>query len=263
MPVQWGVPFGGLLVAQALAAATATTASDLWPRSLHAYFVGVGSDEEPVDLRVADVADSKATAWRSVDVSQGGRLLLRAEAMFSRDRPGPDHARTMPQVPAPDDLTNVGVDLAPYPGTFTPWGPDSAFDLRHVDAPPRIAAEATGPGEATSQVWLKAGGADPGDPRLAAALLAYASDMCMLDACLRPAGLWFGDGSASGLTLDHSMWFHAPARVDDWLLLDLHSPAMRGGRGLGVADIYARDGELLCSVAQLGSIRPQRPATPG
>ncbi len=37
--------------------------------------------------------------------------------------------------------------------------------------------------------------------------------------------------------------------------MDQRSPGMRDGRGLGRADLYARDGELLASVAQLGTIR--------
>lgn len=261
VPVQWGVPYGGLLLAQALAAATRETAEDLVPRSVHAYFVGVGRDDEPVRLEVHRIADSRATAWRRVDVRQGDRLLLHAEAMLSRERPeepgAPRHERAMPVVPSPEELRNVGEDLAPYSDTFTPWGVDSAFDLRYVGAPPRLDAERAGPAPATSQAWVRAAGEVPDDPRLAYALLAYASDLCLLDPCLRPAGLWFGEGSAAGLSLDHSMWFHARPRLDDWLLFDQHSPALRGGRGLGVADVLAQDGELLCSAAQLGSIRPR------
>lgn len=262
VPVQWGVPYGGLLLAQALAAATLETPVDFVPRSLHAYFIGVGRDEDPVDLHVTSIGDSRSTAWRRIDVTQGGRLLLHAEAMLSRDRPddsGPRHTRDMPTVPGPEGLRNVGEALSGYTDTFTPWGVDSAFDLRYVDLPPRVGAEESEDAPAVSQAWVRAAGPVPEDPRLAYALLAYASDMCLLDPCLRPAGLWFGEGSAAGLSLDHSMWFHAPARVDDWLFVDSHSPALRDGRGLGVADIHAQDAELLCSVVQLGSIRPRPP----
>ena len=256
VPVQWGVPYGGLLVAQALAAALHETAEDMWPRSLHAYFIGAGRDDEPVHMQVTTIKESRSTAWRRVDVTQDDRLLLHAEAMFSKDHEEePGHAQEMPLAPPPEQLTNVGEELADYSDAFTPWGPDSAFDLRYVGIPPRVGAAAWGTGPATSRAWIRAAGEDPGDPRLAYALLAYASDMCMLDPCLRPSGLWFGEGSAAGLTLDHSIWFHAPARIDDWLLFDLQSPVLRGGRGLAVGDVHARDGELLCSVAQLGSIR--------
>lgn len=259
MPVQWGVPFGGLLVAQAIAAASRATTEHLSLRSMHAYFVGVGDDEAPVDLRVHRISDSRSSSWKSVDLQQHGAMLLHATTLFSTDRPGPEHAIEMPQVPNPDTLKNLSHEVKQHHDAFIPWNENSAFDIRYIMPHPRIAADEPGVKAPRSQVWLRARGPDTGDPQLAIALLAYASDMCMLDACLRPANLWFGPDSAGGLSLDHSMWIYAPIDLDDWLLLDLHSPAMRGGRGLGRADIFTRSGQLVCSVAQLGMIRPQNP----
>lgn len=249
--VQWGFPYGGLLVGQALAAASATVPEGLWVRSLHAYFVQAGAGQRPVDLEVHRVRDGRSSAWRSVDVVQSEYLLLRLEAMFASDTTGPSHQAARPEAPEPETLANVGDQLAAHDDTFRPWDARSPFDLRYVTPPPRL-GEPGAP--ATTTAWLGPGGEAPPDRALAAALLAYASDMGMLDSCLRPHGLWFGS-AASGFTLDHSIWFHAPARVDDWLLIDQTSPGMRDGRGLGQAQLYARDGELLATVAQLGSIR--------
>jgi acyl-CoA thioesterase II len=254
-PVQWGIPFGGLLVAQAYGAAALTVPGAFWVRSLHAYFLQAGRDDKAVDMDVTTVRDGRGTSWRAVDVLQHERPLLRVELMFSADADGPGHQNPMPPAPHPDALENVGSALAPFgEDTFRPWGVESPFDLRYATSPPRIGAQA-GAGEARSMAWLRALGS-PGDDRtLATALLVYASDMCMLDSCLRPQAMWFGGGSAEGRTLDHSMWFHAAPRLDDWILMDQRSPGMRDGRGLGLADLYASDGELLCSVAQLGAIR--------
>lgn len=254
--MKWGYPYGGVLLAQAFAAAAATVPTGLWVRSMHAYFIQVGRDDEAVGLHVTDVRDGRNSCWRSVEVVQAGRLLLSAELMFSSDRAGPRHQDTMPDAPPPGELSNVGTDLEPHlADTFCPWDVEAPFDLRYITRPPRLEAHRGDTGEARSAVWLKAAGLADHDRTLATALLIYASDMCMLDPCVRPHGLWFGAGSASGLSLDHSIWFHAPARVDDWILMDQRSPGMREGRGLGLAEMYAADGELLCSVAQLGSVR--------
>ena len=260
MPVSWGHPYGGTLLAQAYAAAAATVPAGRSVRSMHAYFIEVGRDDVNVDLDVTVVRDGRNSCWRSVELVQDERLLLTAELVFSVDRDGLGHQDPMPTSPDPDDLTNVGADLEPYlDDTFRPWDGDSAFDLRYVSTPLRLAAAAgEPPAEARSRVWMKAAGEVDADPVLATALLVYATDLCTVDPCLVPHGLWFGSGGATGLSIDHSIWFHAPARVDDWILMDQRSPAMSGGRGLGLADMYAADGELLCSVAQLGSVRVSR-----
>lgn len=255
--VEWGVPFGGLLVAQALAAASATVPEGLWIRSLHAYFIEVGRADQAVDIHVDHVHDGRSTSWRSAKLQQNDRLLLKADMMFSRDSTGLHHQDPMPAAPSPEDLVNVGLALESHDDAFRPWNADSPFDLRYVADPPRIAA-ASSNHSASSAVWFKANGTSD-DRALNAALLAYASDMCMLDSCLRPHRLWFGPTSASGFSLDHSMWFHAPARIDEWILHDQRSPVMENGRGLALGRMFTQSGELLCSVAQLGSIRTTRP----
>lgn len=251
--VDWGVPYGGLLVGQALAAAADTVPEGQWVRSLHAYFLQVGRGDESVDIEVRPVHAGRSSSWRTVEVLQRERLLLRMDAMFGADGQGPTHQAPMPPAPAPESLPNIGTQLSSYSDTFRPWDERSPFDLRYVSTPPRLQGGVGG--EAATRVWLGPAGTPPVDRALAAALLAYSTDMCLLDACIRPHGLWFGE-SASGFSLDHSIWFHAPARVDDWLLLYQRSPGQRDGRGLSNAQLFARDGELLCSVAQLGSIRP-------
>jgi acyl-CoA thioesterase II len=259
--VQWGVPYGGLIVAQGLAAAAAEVPEGFWVRSLHAYFVEAGEADRGVEIDVVPIRDGRSTCWRSVRVRQGDRLLLIADTTFARDSPSPSHQAAMPAVRPPEDLPNVGRTLAAFDDVHAYWNEDSAFDLRYVDAPPRLSACEASSDQQRSSVWVRGMGPAPADRSLAAALLAYASDMCMLDPLLKPHGLWWGSGSAKGFSLDHSMWFHAPSRTDEWILVDQRSPALRDGRGLALADMYARSGELLCTVAQQGSMRVIPPAS--
>jgi acyl-CoA thioesterase II len=55
------------------------------------------------------------------------------------------------------------------------------------------------------------------------------------------------------------MWFHRPAKVDEWMLYVQESPIAQKGRGLALGKIYSQDGVLLASVAQEGMVRiPER-----
>ena len=104
-------------------------------------------------------------------------------------------------------------------------------------------------------IWFKALSKLPDDPQLQAAALAYASDYSILESILRRHGIsWAHPGLASA-SLDHAMWFHRPARVDDWLLYVQDSPSAQNGRGLSLGKIFAREGSLIASVAQEGMIR--------
>jgi acyl-CoA thioesterase-2 len=113
-----------------------------------------------------------------------------------------------------------------------------------------ITAEVALPAE--QKVWLKANGPLPADPRIHLALMVYASDRCLLDTAFRPH---VGEGEITGASLDHSMWFHAPPRFDDWLLYHTLSPVAGQGRGLANGALYDTGGNCLATVAQEGSVR--------
>ena len=126
-------------------------------------------------------------------------------------------------------------------------------ELRHVEGPlygrpgpERVAAQS---------VWLRVARELPDDPLLHAALLAYSSDYSLLEPVIRRHGLAWGDPRLRPASLDHAMWFHRPARLDDWVLYSQTSPSAQGGRGLGQGQMFAVDGTLLATVAQEGMVR--------
>ncbi len=59
-------------------------------------------------------------------------------------------------------------------------------------------------------------------------------------------------------SIDHAVWFHRPARVDEWLLYVMDSPSASSGRGFTRASIFARNGHLVASTAQESLIRVRR-----
>ncbi len=104
------------------------------------------------------------------------------------------------------------------------------------------------PREPRQAHWFRAAGPVPDDPRLHRALLAYASDTALAGTPLRPHSLaWPRARLAS---IDHAIWFHRPARVDEWLLYAMDSPSAQGGRGLARGLVFDRRGRLVASVAQ-------------
>jgi acyl-CoA thioesterase-2 len=115
------------------------------------------------------------------------------------------------------------------------------------DRPPRPAVD---------YLWLKTRGALPDDPAIHRALLAFVSDMTLLDTALLPHGKSIFS-NIQVASLDHAMWFHRAFRADEWLLYAQDSPSASGARGFNRGAIFTRDGVLVASVAQEGLIRPR------
>ena len=111
-----------------------------------------------------------------------------------------------------------------------------------------------GPREPLQDIWFRATDRMPDDPLLHACVVAYASDMSLLDTTVLPhelVGTPFMMAS-----LDHAMWFHRPFRADEWLLYHQVSPSASGARGLAEGYVFRSDGALVVTVIQEGLIRP-------
>jgi len=107
-------------------------------------------------------------------------------------------------------------------------------------------------------VWMRATEPLPEDPAIHQCVLAYASDMMLLDSALIPHGRTVFEKSIQGASLDHALWFHRPFRADEWLLYAQDTPNAEGARGFSRGLIFKRDGTLVASVAQEGLIRERR-----
>ena len=57
----------------------------------------------------------------------------------------------------------------------------------------------------------------------------------------------------------HTLWFHRPFRIDDWLLVAQESPCAAGARGFGLGHVFsgesAKHATLVASFAQESLIR--------
>jgi acyl-CoA thioesterase II len=100
--------FGGQVIAQALAAASATV-DGREVHSLHAYFLRRGDVAAPIVYQVERPRDGASFSSRRVSATQHGEEILHMSASFQRNEDGFEHQFDMPWVPPPEDLPGVEV----------------------------------------------------------------------------------------------------------------------------------------------------------
>lgn len=219
--------YGGQVAAQALMAAGRTVAPDRAPHSLHGYFLRPGKIDRPVILRVDIDRDGRTFSARHVAAIQDGEVIFSMLASFELgERESLLDEMPASEVPGPDDC-----DAAEY---------DGMFEAREVTRSEMVDGHML----YTDCLWLRTAHPLADDPLTQACGLTYLSDM----------GSGFGqvkrDMANGGPSLDHAIWFHAPARADEWLLLHMWPRKAMGIRGLYDATIRNEEGELCAAVAQ-------------
>ncbi|WP_370179366.1 acyl-CoA thioesterase [Alteriqipengyuania sp.] len=261
-----GRVFGGQVIAQGLQAAQASITDGKEAHSLHAYFLRGGEEGPPITYDIARDFDGRSFANRRAVASQDGTPILNLTASFQAHEQGLSHENMpFPHVPDPSELKSdqklrreIFADkldqmsegqrrfmLRPRP-----------IEMRPVDGLHWMHNE---PREPKSQTWFKTVGALPDDPALHRAVIAYASDYTLLGTAAIAHGLSWMRNELVGASLDHAIWFHAPARADEWLLYDTDSPWSGSGRGYNRGRIFTEGGTLVASVAQEGMMRKRRP----
>lgn len=252
----WQRVFGGQVIGQALVAA-ARTVDDRQVHSLHGYFLLPGDPAVPIIYEVDRIRDGRSFTTRRIVAIQHGRAIFSMAASFQLSEPGLDYQATMPDVPFPEDLPSDAelkekyLQHAPEP-VRRYWQRERPIVVRPTNLDHFLGRNPTEP---VRNVWIRASGALPDDPSLHNCILAYASDMMLLDTSLLAHGRSVFDSEVQAASLDHAMWFHRPFRADDWLLYSQDSTSSGGGRGFNRGAIYSREGVLVASVAQEGLIR--------
>jgi acyl-CoA thioesterase-2 len=176
-------------------------------------------------------------------------------ASFQQIDPGLEHQDDFPNdVPDPESLPSAADLMGDNPHPVAQyWSKARPFDMRHV--PSSIYFKVEGEPVAHQAVWIKSLGSLPDSQALHTAALAYASDYSILESIYRRHGIAWSHPGLKSASLDHAMWFHRPARVDQWMLYVQESPSAQGGRGLALGKIFSSRGELLATVAQEGMVR--------
>ncbi len=249
--------YGGQVVAQALAAGQHTVTTDRFANNCHANFIRAGDPALPLDFHIERDSDGRSFSARRVTVRQQGRVILSLSASFHVPEPGAHHQFAMPHVPGPEGLASQAEILAQAADRLPErhrafWLRESLFEYRPVETFHVFDPPATPP---RRHIWMRHSGSLGADRALHQRMLAYASDLHILHTALAPFGRTWADPALQDASLDHSIWFHQPGRVDEWMLYALDSPYAGGALGMGRGLIYSRSGQLLASVAQQGLIR--------
>ncbi|MGY1650713.1 acyl-CoA thioesterase [Geodermatophilus sp. SYSU D01119] len=232
--------YGGQVAAQALLAAGRTVAPDRLPHSLHGYFLRSGDAARPAVFHVDRDRDGGSFSARRVVAVQGGEVVLSMSASFQAPTAGPD--LQVAAAPAAEDPADA--EPVQLPRLFS-------FEGRRPSQPYPDASWPT-------RFWARATVPLPDDPLLHACALLYLSDIGTGLSAL-PEG-----EAAPGPTLDHAVWFHRPARLDEWVLVDLVPHTVAGGRGWYTGAVTTADGVLAASLTQETLFRPGRnPFRPG
>jgi acyl-CoA thioesterase-2 len=255
--VGWQRVFGGQVIAQALMAAQRTVDSERFIHSLHAYFMRPGDPSVPIVYQVERIRDGSSFNTRRAVAIQHGKAIFALSASFQLEEPGFDHQVPMPSVPMPESLLGEQQIkeqyLAHAPAAVRKyWERERPIEIRPVSLKHYFTREKLEPRQ---DVWVRATGPVPDSRLYQAAVLAYISDMTLLDASLHAHGTSIFDQSLQVASLDHAMWFHRPDALDDWLLYTQDSPSASGARGLTRGSLFTRSGVLIASVAQEGLIR--------
>ncbi len=250
--------FGGQVLAQCVMAAGRTVHDVSATRrihSLHGYFIRPGDDSQPIRFAVEQLRDGQSFSTRRVHALQHGAVILSMTASFQEPAGGLEHQAEIPAVPTPEEVPELDESLR-LPASSARARevlPARPVELRHVDGD--LFTVAVDDDRAAQHVWMRAAPGLPDDELVHAAVLAYASDYSLLEPVLRRHGMGWGDTRLRVASLDHAMWFHRPARADEWLLYAQESPSAQSGRGLGLGRMFTRDGRLVASVAQEGMVR--------
>jgi acyl-CoA thioesterase II len=255
----WQRVYGGQVIGQALVAAVRTVEGRP-PHSMHAYFLLPGDPKVPIIYDVDRMRDGKSFTTRRVTARQHGHPIFSMLVSFHTDEPGLDHQMPMPKVPPPESLPNE----SEMREKMLPTMPDPVrryyererpIELRPVEFDRYGGIKYP---DTRFHVWIRATGRLPDDLAIHQCVLAYASDMTLLDAALGPHGRTLFDREFMAASLDHALWLHRPFRADDWLLYAQDSPNLHGSRGFSRGLIFTRGGTLVASVAQEGLVRMRR-----
>lgn len=247
-----GRAFGGQLLAQALIA-MGRTVEGREPTMLQAVFLSGAQQGLPLDFTVSLLQDGRRFSSRHVQITQGDRLVMDASGSFQIPHEGYEHRLDcLEAVPSPETLPTFADLVSRYAKALDCHGAklpvSSRVDLRLIDGERHLFERNS---TARVRYWIRLIQAPGDDPMLRASGFAYLSDFWVGGCGLsvhEPMAL--AGKRAYVASLNHSLWIHRPCQPDEWLLFDVESPIATAGRGLAVARVYRRDGELVASLIQ-------------
>jgi len=259
----WQRVYGGQVIGQALVAASRTVEDEnRIAHSLHGYFLRPGDTTIPIVYSVDRIRDGKSFNTRRVVAIQKGRPIFSMSVSFQVMEEGLHHQIPMPEAAAPkdcpsqEDLRKNYINDIPKEYRENFLNREDPIEMRFQDGMNDFKPDPMPPHQ---RVWIRAVDKMPDDVRLHQCVLAYASDMTLMDNAIRPHGIGWTEENFQTASLDHAMWFHQPFRADEWLLYYQDSPYSGGARGFNRGSFFTREGQLIASASQEGLMRLHPP----
>ncbi len=239
-PAVNNVVFGGQLLSQMIMAATAGDEAKT-VKTISATFARAARVDADTEVSVETFHSGRTFASRTVSVWQVERLCARASVLsHASDTDVIAHQVDRGAVTPPTE-GRIASDHAVFPGAEYVIADD--VDLVDSSGP-------TGPAELS--VWYRSRHT-PDDPIINQAVLAWGTDGFLIGTAMRPhSGVAYDRAHVDLSTgvISHTLTFHRPFSMRDWLLLSHEAPFAGGGRSYGRAHVHDSSGALVASYVQ-------------
>lgn len=257
--------FGGQVLAQAIMAASHTLDEDKPCHSLHGYFLRGGSINQPVLYKVRRLRDGRSLSAREViavqvkEDQEGNKIeqvIFTMISSFSPMEGGLDYQEAMPAYPPPEDLQSEQALKEQHVESVPEPLRERFMRPRHVEIKPVKPRDPVHPEpmEPKQANWLRIRALGEQPVAIQQALLAFSSDYYLVGTGLMSHGISFMTKGLQAASIDHSMHFHRPFDISDWLLYDMWSDTTSHSKGLNHGQFW-QNGQLIATVQQEGLMR--------
>ncbi|MDO5650953.1 MAG: acyl-CoA thioesterase II [Moraxella sp.] len=253
--------FGGQVLAQALLAASHTLPMDKPCHSMHGYFLRGGDVTRPVSYQVRRLRDGRSLSAREVVAVQykddgSESVIFSMNASFALAEDGLDYHGVMPSYPDPDYLPNEQQLKTKTLPNIPPALRSRFMRQRHVEIRPVAPRDLINPAPMRPKqaIWLRVNELHERPIATQQALLAFASDFYLVGTAMMPHGVSFMTRGLQAASIDHSIHFHRPFDMNDWLLYDMWSDTSSRSKGLNHGQFW-QAGKLVATVQQEGLMR--------
>jgi acyl-CoA thioesterase-2 len=251
--------YGGLLIAQAIVAASRVAPDGQLPITVTCNFAQAGEQRVPVRYDVEVSVMRRRTTFCRVTATQIGVIATFDIVLSSwlSDDDGPS-ATSAPSVrtrlTGPDKLEPSHVMTRRVAAHVDPWWREPrAIDIRHVEVPPFVATRSD---LDVSHVWARAAGKAPQNPVTQVALLAYASDMTMAEPLFHRLHRPMHTRSTTVVTLSFALRLARRPTMAEWHLIE-NSCEWVAERHAECRSVIRDDGgRTIASVSQVVAWRP-------
>lgn len=257
--------FGGQVLAQALMAASHTVDDDRPCHSLHGYFLRGGNIDLPVIYQVEVLRDGKSLSSRRINAMQfktDKNNVLKADTIFSMIasfapmEEGLEYQPKMPVYPPPEDLVAEQVLKKQFVDNVPDVLKERFMRRRHVQITPVKPRDPVHPKPMKPKQanWLCIPELGKQPFAIQQALLAFSSDFYLVGTALMSHGISFMNKGLQAASIDHSMHFHRPFNIENWMLYEMWSDNTAYAKGLNHGQFW-QAGNLIATVQQEGLMR--------